>query len=307
MLSSGGVWGIVALKVVGIFGHQLRTFGHEIVWEESNSKWYLKDYGYNIIVEGFTPGSVALVREAYEKGARFICLATEEPTPKGFNWGNQEEMRKRQIVFEQAAPYLEGILYLVPGQFVHDWYNQWAPAAYVELGYAPTLYRPSWDEPEYEFGFYGSLSHRRYNILKKLTKRMYGYPKAVRIVADFATQMERDKEMRNCKIILQIRKFESMGLVSSSRCNTALHLGRPIICEPHQLSKPWDEVVTFTNSMEGFFAEALCRRSTWKGLWRDQFERFQAKFSPQHCVGEPLRAIGFDGQRFPERERRVAA
>lgn len=298
--------------VVGIFGHQLRTFGHEIVWDENNNKWYTLNMpdgstGYNVVVEGFTPGSVQHLKEGYERGARYICLATEEPTPKGFNWGNQEEMRKRQILFAEAAPYFESILYLVPGKFVHDWYSQFAPSAYVELGYAPTLYRPTWDEPEFEFGFYGSLSKRRLQILKKLTSRMYNYPKAVRIVADFATQLERDKEMRKCKIILQLRKFESMGLVSSSRCNTALHLGRPVICEPHQLSKPWDEVVTFTNSMEEFFAVALVRRSTWKGLWADQFEKFRAKFSPDHCVGRALREVGFDGVRFPERERQVAA
>jgi hypothetical protein len=263
--------------------------------------------GYNVVVEGFTDSSIKFLRDGYNAGARFICLATEEPTPKGFNWGNQEEMRKRQIKFAEAAPYFEAIFYLVPGEYVHNWYNQFAPAAYVELGYAPTLYRPSWQEPEFEFGFYGSLSPRRFKILKQLTARMINYPKAVRIVADFSTQEERDIAMRNCKIILQLRKFENMGLVSSSRCNTALCLGRPVICEPHLLSKPWDEVVKFTNSMDEFFATALVYRSSWKGLWADQFERFRAKFSPDHCVGRAFREVGFDGTKFPTRERKVFA
>lgn len=286
--------------VVGIFGHQLRALGHQVIWDTSNNKWLPKDVGLNVVVEGFTAGATKLIREGYQQGARFLMLATEEPTPRGFNWGVQEEMAMRQRTFPEAAKYFEGILHLVPGVHITKWFSQFAPSHYVELGYAPSLYRPSPKPPTYEFGFYGSLSERRLKILKKLAARMHNVPNAIRIVADFSTQEQRDQEMANCKIILQLRKFEKMGLVSSSRCNTGLHLGRPVICEPHQLSKPWDEVVKFTNSMEEFFATALCYRSCWQGLWQDQFDRFKAKFNPRICVGEPMAAIGFRGDHVPD-------
>lgn len=272
--------------VVGIFGKQLRALGHNIIWDTANDKWIHGQGNVNIVVEGFTKGSIEIIKNAHAQGARFIYLATEEPTPKGFNHGYQKEMVFRQQTFVEAAKYCEAIFYLVPGKHVYDFYSQFAPASYVELGYAPNLVRPQLvREPQFEFGFYGSLSERRLKILKKLAARLLNTPKAVRIVADFSTQEARDKEMQNCKIILQLRKFEKMGLVSSSRCNTALHLGRAVICEPHDLSKPWDEVVMFARSLDEFFANCLVWRNLWRQLWNDQFSNFKTKMSPEYCVG----------------------
>lgn len=272
--------------VCGIFGKQLRSLGHSIVWDTANDKWIHGPGNINIVVEGFTKGSIEIIKTAHAQGARFIYLATEEPTPRGFNHGYQKEMVQRQQTFAEAAKYCDAIFYLVPGEHVHDFYNQFAPSSYLELGFAPNLVRPQYiTEPQYEFGFYGSLSDRRLKILKKLAQRMMNTPNAVRIVADFSTQEARDKEMQNCKIILQLRKFEKMGLVSSSRCNTALHLGRGVICEPHALSKPWDEVVMFGKTIDEFYASCVVWRSMWRQLWEKQFHAFRTKMPPEYCVG----------------------
>ena len=283
--------------VFGIFGHQCRAIGHEIVWETTNASFYTPEQGINVVVEGFTPSAITVIKAAYERGARFIMLATEEPTDKGFNHGTQKEMIERQVIFPEAAKYFEGILHLVPGDDITRWYNQFAPSAYIELGYAPTLVRRDTIIPDYEFGFYGSLTPRRLKILKKMANRC-GSPKAIKIVADFKSQEDRDQQMQRAKVILQVRKFDEMGLVSSSRCNTALCIGRPVVAEPHLLSKPWDEVVTFTSSMEHFFNQAMVTRSAWKGAHKMQMEKFIAKFSPEFCVGKALEQIGMtDGQR----------
>src|SRR5438093_13694242 len=102
--------------VIGIFGHQLRALGHTAIWDTRNHSFVGPDYGINVIVEGFTPGSIAAIAEAYRIGCRFICLATEEPSEgKGFNHGNEREMVERQKMFPFAMPYFEGILHLVPG------------------------------------------------------------------------------------------------------------------------------------------------------------------------------------------------
>jgi hypothetical protein len=283
--------------VVGIFGHQLRALGHKIVWAPDNKKWLPRDAGVNIIVEGFSKEAVASIANGHAQGARFLILATEEPTPKGFNHGTQEEMVRRQELFPEAAKYAEGILHFVPGDAVTRWYAQFAPAAMVELGYADTLVRtPDNKEPAYDFGFFGSLSPRRHKILKKLAKRI-GTVKAVRIVADFATQFDRDQAMREAKVIVQIRKFDEMGLVSSSRCNTSLCIGRPIVAEPHLLSKPWDEIVRFSTTLDGFYDTAIMIRGAWRGVHADQFAKFKHRLSPEHCVGRAMREIGFDLER----------
>ena len=156
---------------MGIIGHQLRDLGHRVVWLKNDDEFLAGDSGINVVIEGFTPFATAKIAAAYAQSARFVCVATEEPTPNGFNHGRDDEMVKRQAEFPNAAKYFDGILYLVPGDHVQQWYGQFAPAAYVELGYAPTLVRAfDWQEPQYDFGFFGSLSKRRHKILKKLAK-----------------------------------------------------------------------------------------------------------------------------------------
>lgn len=280
--------------VVGIWGHQLRALGHAASWDPNNGQMITAGDGVNVIVEGFNDAVVEFVAEWHGKGARFVCLATEEPTSSGFNHGTQKEMRARQIDFARAAPYLDAILHLVPGQQVTDWYSQYAPSAYVELGYASTLVRrETVREPTHDFGFYGTLSRRRERLLKKLA-RATGKSRAVRVVADFATQPDRDRAMQEAKVIVQIRKFDEMGLVSSSRCNTALCLGRPVVAEPHdvELMKPWGEIVKFAPTDEEFIDLAMATRGAWRGVHAGQFERFKDKLTPRFCVGDALEKIG---------------
>lgn len=281
--------------VIGIMGHQLRALGHEAIWDSNKDVFVLKPDGYNVVVEGFTPSVINALTRGYDAGARFICLATEEPTERGFNHGTQREMIYRQNTFPNAAPYLDGILHLVPGNHVTQWYGQFAPSAYAELGYAPTLVRPNvYPEPDYEYGFFGSLTPRRERLLRRLSKRI-GKPKAVRVTADFATQGDRDREMSRAKVILQLRKFETMGLVSSSRCCTALFLGRPVLAEPHDLSHEWEGIVRFSSSVESFLDEALFVRGAWRNIYASQFNNFKRVMTPMRCVGTPLQKIGILG------------
>lgn len=282
--------------VIGIVGHQLRALGHQAVWDPANKHLLPGDRGYNVVVEGFTPGVVDVLAAGRQDGARFICLATEEPTPKGFNWGTQPEMTMRQHTFCLAAPYLDAIWHLVPGRGVTDWYSQHAPSAYVELGYAPTLVRPQMRKPVYDFGFYGSVTPRRLKWLRKLARRT-GKAEAVRVVADFQSQEERDLAMQEAKVIVQIRKFDKMGLVSSSRCNTALCLGRPVVAEPHELSKPWDEVIYFADKKGDFVNLCMDVLQKWEAHWLAQMNKFAEKFPPEYCLGEALALLGEQAKR----------
>lgn len=277
--------------VIGIMGHQLRALGHEAVWEEHNSRFLDGNSGYNIMVEGFTGVTIAEMARVHAEGGKFIILATEEPTDKGFNHGKDAEMVFRQESFPHAAKFATGIIHLVPGEHVTKWYSQFAPASYAELGYASTLLRIKDVEPEFDFGFYGSLSPRRHRILKRLAKQCSN-PKAIKLVMNFPSQDERDAAMRQAKVIVQIRKFDEMGLVSSSRCNTALCLGRPVIAEPHDLAKPWDEVVRFSKTEDEFFSLALAVKAAWRGVHAGQLDKFKKLFTPEMSIGEPMCRIG---------------
>jgi hypothetical protein len=338
--------------VVSIIGHQLTALGHQCVYDKDHNKFLGPDAGINMVVEGFTPGpggSINAIQDGWERGARFVIIATEEPTADGFNHGIDPEMKKRQGWFPLAAKFAEGIFYLVPGKHVHDWYSQWAPSAPVELGYAPTLMRKlgptergfqgpgiaptlpfaspksssrfdlrygsanptlllsTLHEPEYEYGFFGSLTERRLKILKRLA-RDTGIEKAVRIESTFPEPEVRDRVVKEAKIVVQIRKDERMGLVSSSRCNTTLCNWRPIIAEPHDLDSPWRDVVAFADSMEDFYAKCSMARSQWRSLHAKQLDAFKRIMSPEICIGRALREINLDMNFHPLlKERRVAS
>jgi hypothetical protein len=300
--------------IIEIISCQLIALGHTSVWgkdvradvSERNNHFVGGDNGVNIIVEGFREHHIRTVADLHARGARFVVLATEEPTEKGFNHGTDKEMVERQQVFPLVAPYIEGIVHLVPGDHVTRWYSQFAPAAYTELGWSPKIMRQAAPivakdgngaqrvipEPDYEFGFFGSLTPRRHKLLKKLAKKVTNNPKAIITVVDFPTRSERDNTMRRAKVILQLRKFDEMGLVSSSRCNTALSIGRPVIAEPHDLCKPWDEVVRFSRTQESFVDEAIFMLSMWRGIYQSQLAKFKEKFPPEACIGRALEILG---------------
>lgn len=283
--------------VTDIVGQQLRCLGHQCERRETkvgDPLYFLPPgrNGYNLIVEGFTPEIIEVIAIAHAEGRRFICLATEEPTPKGFNHGTQREMIDRQRIFPEAAKYLDGILHLVPGKRVTNWYNQFAPTAYIELGYSPAMIRPQYVvEPTHNLGFFGSLTPRRKKLLTDLSK-FCGTP--VQLAMDFKAQDARDRLVQQCKIILQVRKFEEMGLVSSSRCCTTLFNGRPVIAEAHdeELSHPWDKIVTFSKNRDHFFLQVKLALSHWRQLHAEQFARFQSILTPELCVGRALEQIG---------------
>jgi len=290
--------------VVDILGQQLRSLGYIAEYQNhpEGHPWTLirPEIGYNVMVEGFTPQVIEAIATAHAEGFRFICLATEEPTPLGFNYGKPREMRERQEMFPEAAKFFDAILHLVPGERVGHWYSQFAPTAYVELGYSEALIRPQYHIPTHDFVFFGSLSPRRRKLLQRLADFTVGQgaPRAnvVRICMTFPSQGERDKILQEGKVVVQIRKDEELGLVSSSRCCTSLYNGRPVIAEPHDedLSYPWNEIVRFTKSEHEFLLQAKLALSRWETLHQEQFARFKAKLTPTVCIGDALKRLGID-------------
>ena len=283
--------------IITIISHQLRALGHDAIWDKENNpnRFVSREHGINLLFEGFTEeteddSSIKLLHE-YSPNARFVFIATEEPTERGFNYGETLQMVKRQRVFHQAAKYCEGILHLVPGEHVTKWYSQFAPSAPIELGFAPTLVRQDHTEPDFDFGFFGFVSRRRAKILKRLSRVTLG---GVHVESTFATQEDRDRAMRRARVIVQVKKDDKLGFVSSSRCNTALHIGRPVVAEPHARSGPWDQVIKFSKTLDGFYNDCFMARSAWRGVYESQMDKFRKNLSPEFCVGRALKEINLD-------------
>lgn len=283
---------IIIGDITGIIGAQLQALGHQANWTDK-AQFIHRDIGYNIVVESFAddPATIRRIADAHVIGCRFLYIATEEPTDRGFNHGLEPAMIDRQNAFPEAAKYCDGILHLVPGRRVTDWYSQFASAAYVELGYAPGFVNSEPDiEPDHDFGFYGKMTWRRGHMLARLERETGG--KVLLIESLDVPRRERDAIMRRAEVIVQIRANDEWGMVSSTRCATALSFGRPVIAEPHPEPAPWDRIVNFSPSIEAFYTEATFAAANWRDLHRQQFAKFEAILTPEVCIGRPLREIG---------------
>jgi len=298
MLFSFNTWNhcrqgqIIVEDITAIMGHQLMALGHDVSWE--NSSFVSSASGYNVVLESFAddPATIANIAKAHDRGARFVYVATEEPTPAGFNHGLEPAMIDRQNAFPAAARFCDGILHLVPGAEVTAWYGQFAQAAYAELGHAPILVQPDDGvEPTHDFGFYGKMTWRREQMLGRLERE--SGQRLLLIDSLDVPRAARDAKMRLARVIVQIRANEEWGMVSSTRCASALYLGRPVVAEPHPFAEPWDRVVSFSRTVESFYADALAlARGDWRSEHHRQIARFERELTPERCIGEPLRKIG---------------
>jgi hypothetical protein len=282
--------GKIAIEdIVAIMGHQMIALGHRVGWPgEAN---FLNSAGsLNVLLEAFTDeGCIERIAAAHANGARFLYIATEEPTPLGFNSGNAWGMIDRMHVFPEAARYADAILHLVPG--VTEWYSRFAPSAYAELGYAPGLADDGADdaaEPEYDFGFYGQSTPRR----EKIFERLCGYGSLLTEYRLELPRRERDAMMRHAKVIVQVRAQDNVEYVSSTRCVTALLLGRPVVAEPHSMRHGWDEVIHFSDDYDSFCQDARTATYEWRAIRAGQLARLARVLPPEFCLGRALTAVG---------------
>jgi len=287
---------IIVEDITVTMGSQIAALGHKVTWTE-DADFIPREEGWNVVLECFADDAtivgipiVETLAKAHAAGCRFLCVATEEPGEVGFNSALDPGMILRQNAFPAAAQYLDGILHLVPGDNVTRWYSNFAPSAYAELGFAPAMVEESREEPHIDFGFYGLMTWRRREIIDEIAKRS-GKP-VLEMTSLLTPRAQRNDEMRRARVILQIRANLETQWVSSTRCASALHMGRPIVAEPHQIRGPWDEIVPFADTIEDFYVQAIATAANWRGAWRGQVDRFAAKLSPGTCVGRPLKEIG---------------
>ena len=128
----------------------------------------------------------------------------------------------------------------------------------------------------------------------------------LRVIESLADSEHRDREMGRCRVILQIRASDKLGLVSSSRCATALHLGRPVVAEPHKLDGHWKDVVHFSKSLDDFVSDAIKVRAFWQSYHDKQLAQFRKLFSPERCIGEGLSLLKLSGQNLGQSHMRIA-
>ncbi len=284
-------------------GAQLELYGH--TWEINDRSVALTPDTVNVLFEGFSQEAIDVYGAHVHAGARYICIATEQPTGYGpdglggdFNFGRPDHMKGRQARFVEACRRLRflAIWALVPGADTHAWYKRWCPnVGYLPSGFAPAQLRQARREPEFDFGMYGSIAEggRRWQWLERLHKET---GRSVHILGSkgIVPVGERDREMQRCKVLLQIRPNEEAELVSSSRVAASLHAGRCVVAEHHTRHQPYSRVVRFAPAagFASFKRSCLLALGHWRGEYMVQLSRFQEILGPDRTMLPALEAAG---------------
>lgn len=281
--------------IMAAISYQLIDLGHDV---QRHDMMLSSDF-VNIVVEGFDEaGHIAHELSRVKKaGGRTVILATERPGEYAFNgWDPDHPMGGRLRAFPAAAALADAIWTLVPGS--EPWYRQFNQnVAFTELGWSASRERDcaavAAPPPETDFSFFGMVSDRRRDILRKISKRAtVSFPQGDDLRAHFIPFQERDALVRQAKVVLAIKQRAVWHMVSNSRFSTALHLGRPIIAEPHTTPNVWPGIVKFSRSHGSYIDEALALRENWQEEWKRQIEAFADILPPEKCVGAAIRETG---------------
>lgn len=303
--------------LIALISGQLMALGHAceaddtIVVDDPDApekalNYFLLDPGtVNIVIEAFhNQAALEVLATVQALGGVIVAIATEQPTPDAgaFNHGFTPQARARYLAFPHAAPFLHAIWHLVPSAVTAGWYGGFGrPASYLNLGHAPGLAEfmaaasGEGGAPAaklYDYGFFGSQTPRRVDMLADLLAAAPGTTARVIGVSDagVAPWEVRNQAMRECRVGLQLRAYDEAELVSSARCAMFLHLGLPVIGDRHRLAEPWGRIVDLADDDAGFVAMANAARDRAAEIHARQWAAFTALLTPQACVGAAIAA-----------------
>lgn len=269
---------------------QMLDLGHDAHRDDS---CFLPPPVVNVMVEGFNAEINALIAAARaQEGIRLVIIATERPSTHGFNNQTKGEMVTRQVHFPAAAAQADALWPLVP-EAVEWMQRHHKRVAHLELGYSARRIIPQVGPAEYDFGFFGSLTPRRQGVLQDLVRRGHRvFVTGPRIgkggQLELPSREERNELMQRCKIILQLKPADNWQIISSSRCNTAINLGRAVVAEPHNSNSAWKRIVRFSSTPFNFVKTAEKALEDYEGEWVRQFCRFKEILPPAACVGKVI-------------------
>lgn len=268
--------------VIHALGAQILDLGHTA----DRSDKSVRIDAINIISEGFTELETQQFLSHKRQGLRFILLMPESLLNNSLNDFQTPVYQERYRQFMKVAPEADAIWCLVPGTAAK--LRDLNPNAVdVELGYSPRRRRELTKEPNYDFGFFGALTAFRRETLDEFRRRGH----SLLVSRKLAPPDERDRDVANCRVILHIRASGTWKIISSSRCSTALHVGRPVVSQPVASRSIWKRIIRFSGSHDSFFDEAARVAHQWELHWQRQFAAFQRLLPAERCIGPAVSAL----------------
>ncbi len=241
----------------------------------------------NVLFEGFGRKSSALLAAISKQDFDFLIVCTEAFGKKAMNDSAHRAMRMRQRWLPEVAKIAKACWCLAPG--MAEQLKQYCENSFdVELGWSQTqesvLLKD--EAPKHPFVFYGGLNERRASLVNAFE----GQGHHVALGEDYGPILLRNDLVRQSKVVLGLKPTNSWKLFSSSRAQTALHLGRPVIFEDVDDSahrSPWRDIVVVSES-ECFGTVAVEMMKNWQDCAAEQMEKFREILPPQRSIGPAL-------------------
>lgn len=241
----------------------LRELGHEVTSSETE----LDPGAINLLWEKFLPGFGRRFRAA---GVRYGVICTEIPDGDGFNWRRDDEWVERWRGFGEAAEGADFIWATVESA-VPD-YARYAPAGYMEFGYAAALVPPpAPQEPTADFCFYGLPTPHRRDLVERLRRHAsVEWPDRIGSVDEINALIGR------ARIGLCFKQSETWPAPSSTRLGRLLMARRGIAAERTRVITRQAALVPTAAEGEDFVDFALGRlHGSWRQDAQTAFERYR--------------------------------
>ncbi len=257
----------------------LSELGHRV----TISKDEVHTNAINIFWEHFLPGMGEKIKRTE---IVYGIVATEIPFGEGFNGRSDGSWPLRWKGFPEAASGASFIWTMVESTV--PFYFQFAPTAFIELGYSKLLVpKQTTETPDIDFSFFGLRTLYRETVIKKLEKKAKVlYPKT------FLSSEEVSNLITRTKVGLSFKQSESWPIPSPPRLGRHLMAKRGLVTEHTSVITRQARLVSVVPADGDFVEFALEKLKTWKKDAEIAFERFRIEMPMKSIMENVLCQTG---------------
>ena len=257
----------------------LSELGHKVTIAEDK----VYPQAINLFWENFFPGMGEKIKKM---GIVYGIVATEIPDGKSFNGRSDGSWPMRWKGFPEAASGASFIWTMVESTV--PFYSQFAPTAFVELGFSellvPAVRR---EEPDIDFSFFGLKTPYREKIINELEKKA-----KVKCPKKFLSAPQVADLISRTKVGLSFKQSESWPIPSPTRLARHLIAKRGLVTEYTEVVTKQAELVSVVPKEGDFVDFALEKLKTWKEDAEKAFERYRVEMPMKSIMENMLSRTG---------------
>lgn len=260
----------------------LSELGHQVTISSEE----VHEGAINIFWENFLPGMGDKIKRTK---TIYGIVATEIPFGDSFNGRSDGPWPLRWKGFPEVASGASFIWTMVESTV--PFYSQFAPTAFMELGYSELLVpKKTIENPDIDFSFFGLRTPYREKVIKKLEKKA-----KVLCPKKFLTSEGVSELIARTKVGLSFKQSETWPIPSPTRLGRHLMAKRGLVTEHTSVITRQAELVSVVPEGRDFVEFALEKLKTWKADAEIAFERFRIEMPMKSILENILDQTGVLG------------